>query len=1014
MLPSYSNAKFSSSFGQGLYKGTAGKEHVFTIQPNDVFGNVRGWPRSTIADDRRHLDQFYATAELVGNENPGLFVPVSITYDDDSTTYKASYKPRASGSYQLNVTLREEGKTESSHIFGSPFFIQTQPGATFAQQSFADGGFGNCLPWISSPCSGLYHGMAGETSTFTIHAYDFNRNRRVSGGDKWDVSVSSSVYDYNFGTVQDLLNGSYSVSITPHVSGINELTIALDGTPLQSSPFYMDVAHNEVVGPSSFVVIENDIQEMTAMTENTVLVQAADAYGNDAIYCGDIPYSTLVDVEGEGIDVEKTSITQLGSGRYLINVTPLEAGAINLTIKMNGAHIRNSPFNITSHPGIFSGSFSSASGFGLYRAKAGEEATFIIQSKDSGGNNKVKDDASFVVELQLVERTPPPVGFTADLEFDDEKVIGEGTVEYSRDGQYVVKYNVTASGVYLIHVRDDKGDDISGSPFTVNVSPSTMSAKHCIIDGDEEGVAGSLTLLRVYARDRFGNFVSNTVELVEMTLALQSRHQSQWETDETMLAQAVGNPVGGVVKVQHARDDGRGIFHLNYIPQYAGSYSVDFITYSPGALVGSFYSTTDLSPDYLITSMLDEDVEMHWGNDTCGNKDTCSLIDTASGSSRFGASWNGRIRAEHDEEYTIGVECAEGGFASLAIDGHYVPWRSCDPLMTTNVILPSNKGVDFALRYRHEDGDNAFVVLKWSSPSTGSFVKIPRGNLYHQLDVGNGTLHQVIYPGSVYAPTSLAIGKALSIATSGVNQSFHVETRDSHGHGEFGNLLLSGGLSVSAHGFSFNEEEPLDATVVDNKNGTYTVNYNPGVSGLYFLFVNIYSSPVHGTSPYLLNVKPGETNPDETIILSDSGEVEGVAGRELMLQVQARDVNRNNRDEGGDTFRAVLEPSSVDGSNEEHHCKVDYDGGGIYSLVCSAMPKAGDYQLHIDVLIDEEWLSIKSSPFNGTIHPGYAIPETTTVTSGCIAISDESGESSIAFESHAGLYSNFVVSVWCC
>ena len=183
---------------------------------------------------------------------------------------------------------------------------------------------------------------------------------------------------------------------------------------------------------------------------------------------------------------------------------------------------------------------------------------------------------------------------------------------------------------------------------------------------------------------------------------------------------------------------------------------------------------------------------------------------------------------------------------------------------------------------------------------------------------------------------------------------------------------------------------------------------------MYFLFVNINSSPVHGTSPYLLNVKPGETNPDETIILSDSGEVEGVAGRELMLQVQARDVNRNNRDEGGDTFRAVLETSSVDGSNEEHHCKVDYDGGGIYSLVCSAMPKAGDCQLHIDVLIDEEWLSIKSSPFNGTIHPGYAIPETTTVTSGCIAISDESGESSIAFESHAGLYSNFVVSVWCC
>ncbi|EED87174.1 hypothetical protein THAPSDRAFT_263820, partial [Thalassiosira pseudonana CCMP1335] len=194
---------------------------------------------------------------------------------------------------------------------------------------------------------GLYHGMAGETSTFTIHAYDFNRNRRVSGGDKWDVSVSSSVYDYNFGTVQDLLNGSYSVSITPHVSGINELTIALDGTPL-------------------------------------------------------------------------------GGGRYLINVTPLEAGAINLTIKMNGAHIRNSPFNITSHPGIFSGSFSSASGLGLYRAKAGEEATFIIQSKDGGGNNKVKDDASFPLEATVVD---------------------------NKNGTYTVNYNPGVSGLYFLFVN---------------------------------------------------------------------------------------------------------------------------------------------------------------------------------------------------------------------------------------------------------------------------------------------------------------------------------------------------------------------------------------------------------------------------------------------------------------------------------------------------------------------------------------------------------------------------------
>ena len=258
--------------------------------------------------------------------------------------------------------------------------------------------------------------MAGINSTFTVQAIDKYRNLRHTGGDDWKVQVSSDVDldDYQIGTVEDHGDGTVTVSVAPQISGPNDLIITLNDQLIKGSPFRMDVVHGPVVG--GYVVDEDNVATMTAMTQNVIHVQAADEWGNNAIYCNYQPDTTIVLVEGEDINNDLTVVSYVGGGKYQLLVTPLKSGQVKLGIQLNGFHIMQSPFNLTVHPGSFSASETSASGEGTRWAIAGEEASFILQSKDEGGNSKVKDEAMCEVQLVLTERSVTPVSLDVNVE----------------------------------------------------------------------------------------------------------------------------------------------------------------------------------------------------------------------------------------------------------------------------------------------------------------------------------------------------------------------------------------------------------------------------------------------------------------------------------------------------------------------------------------------------------------------------------------------------------------------
>lgn len=104
-----------------------------------------------------------------------------------------------------------------------------------------------------------------------------------------------------------------------------------------------------------------------------------------------------------------------------------------------------------------------------------------------------------------------------------------GTHSFVGNGQYMVNYTCYISGDYTMHIRDNAGVDIAGSPFHVTVAPAAMSGPHSLVVGQGllSGLAGELAEMRVYGRDKYMNSVSHSVDVIEMTMTLASRHQNE-------------------------------------------------------------------------------------------------------------------------------------------------------------------------------------------------------------------------------------------------------------------------------------------------------------------------------------------------------------------------------------------------------------------------------------------------------------------------------------------------------
>jgi hypothetical protein len=288
---------------------------------------------------------YYSTAALTAEGSDKkisfrLFSPVDVS---------------AKASVQYGSSRREFGKPELVLEVRSP---------TSAPQSTANG-------------EGLLAATAGSPATFIITAKDSAGDIQNSGEDKFTMTLGDEFTTVN-GTVLDNLDGTYTVTYVPLVSGPQKIRVALDGEPIALSPFTVEVAPGPV-SPAHCVASGEGLIEGSAGITSKFSILAKDAFGNTRALAetDDVLTATI-----SGPVSQTAIVTEGVNMTYVAEYTVTVAGAYTVTVKMGDKQIMGSPFAAVILPGKTDPAKTMAFGAGLATSMAGVPAGFAIRARD--------------------------------------------------------------------------------------------------------------------------------------------------------------------------------------------------------------------------------------------------------------------------------------------------------------------------------------------------------------------------------------------------------------------------------------------------------------------------------------------------------------------------------------------------------------------------------------------------------------------------------------------------------
>jgi fibro-slime domain-containing protein len=247
-------------------------------------------------------------------------------------------------------------------------------------------------------------------------------------------------------------------------------------------------------GPRSTVapsVPSTMIASASATSATTFTVTAHDACG--AVYSLDAGSVTayLAAAASPDVPIANTAdVTNNADGTFVVSAHHTVIGNYKLSIKLNGQHVADSPFDVTIVAAAVSAVTSTFSGDSLTSVRAGEPVTLVVVARDAFGNLQTDGSLPFTVQYSSgVVETPTS----------------------SNGAQYNFTYTTRTAGTFSLFVRVNNAD-ISGSPVSgvqvlggiVAGAPFTTA----IGDGLQSGTAGGTSTFSVTPRDTYGNVIT--------------------------------------------------------------------------------------------------------------------------------------------------------------------------------------------------------------------------------------------------------------------------------------------------------------------------------------------------------------------------------------------------------------------------------------------------------------------------------------------------------------------------
>ncbi len=244
-----------------------------------------------------------------------------------------------------------------------------------------------------------------------------------------------------YGLVQDRLDGTYQAMICPVVSGTYEVHVLLGGKGVSNQPFQiLDKWHSQQIPMG----LGSHIGQYIGNSPYALRVRHSIASGITSTAAGPgllgatvgVPVSFMVTIRDPWDNVlrlssptafvaahldrtpsAKVTIHNYNNGSYNIEYVPLLKGPNLLSVRIDGFHIRGSPFTVPVLDGSTSAVYSYATGPGLLSGVAGSPSYFLVYSYDLDNNRKdsrsdvytfTVTGANLVLSTQMLPCPSPP------------------------------------------------------------------------------------------------------------------------------------------------------------------------------------------------------------------------------------------------------------------------------------------------------------------------------------------------------------------------------------------------------------------------------------------------------------------------------------------------------------------------------------------------------------------------------------------------------------------------------
>ncbi|KAG8471182.1 hypothetical protein KFE25_009603 [Diacronema lutheri] len=178
----------------------------------------------------------------------------------------------------------------------------------------------------------------GNYCNLTLCARDTYGNQRLDGGERVEASVMPAPLDEV--AVRDNGDGTYDVRFSPAVVGECVVRVSINGDPIGASPHLVPVRagaasarHSSAFGKALVGVLVNELASF--------FVQARDAAGNALHAGGDVADVLIAAGAARVVDLRDQ-----GNGMYHCALIAFEPGALDVHVRLNGAHVGGSPFNV--------------------------------------------------------------------------------------------------------------------------------------------------------------------------------------------------------------------------------------------------------------------------------------------------------------------------------------------------------------------------------------------------------------------------------------------------------------------------------------------------------------------------------------------------------------------------------------------------------------------------------------------------------------------------------------------